>query len=1275
MCPEKSSAQSGQDDTQQLPTFMADLKALYQAAGGGDEFTYTRLMQLAVQAGYTVAKSNLSDWFNKNPPQKARHIEYVMQVLIPFLENRAASRTPGHTRTAPGTWGRRLRTAQDVSTSGQGGHGPRVHAASRGRLLGGPSPALLDVLPGDLEEREQEVAELKAFVTAPDGAPAYMWWQAGPWAGKTALVAWFAARHLPAGVDVAHHIISGRLGTDRRDDFVRDLSKQMAGATGSRRRPAVDRKRPTLDPLYAAAARECAERHRRLILIVDGLDEDADAGQEGAGIVGLLPKAPPHGMRVIVTGRPHPRVPVKLAPDHPLRDPSIVRRLTDSAAARVIRDTALVELHALLDDRDIGRRLLGLLVAARGALTGTDLSDLLDIAPHDVRVKLSTVAGRSMTPTRTDRLHLDVQTEVEAAAGRQTFVLAHAELHKAAFDSLGNRFLAERANDLHRWARQYQGAAWPEETPNYLLTGYTRLVHETGDIKELTALVCDPHRQLRLIQNSGADVALAQLDLIAASVPDPSPLLNQAAAAASREMLLTHVRPLPAPVVRTVARLGDAHRARALAAASGRAVDKALHLAGVARVLHAMGDEQAAAAAREAGEWARAALRETDRLGYVADEAAAAAAQVALAQLETTRASDPRVQGAAAPPGKGSDCQSQFEDALTLLRSTQGMNTVRNEACVQAARMLMPDHPDCAAELLDELEEQAETLAGEDPAEAVAAASAIQIWQMVASADPDRADRIHDRVLARTMEVWEATPTLEKVSVLAAAASLVAQSRPAQAARLVATAGLYLERVLHVDAGPRAADAVHIEFGFRHTLTALSQALTDVGTPPEKALRIRELGQRVLPPEQPQQPGQPAPAANEDEAFAEATELADRAFHLADQCAVHEAEHFLEKALGLLPAAAPGNGRVPVWLPDLAGALVRTQPAKSVEPLLDLAHHPADQVRVHAAMALACRDSLQPTAARQHAQAASHALSSAAVSTTSWAYAAQALASAGEVQSAVNLIERNRQPDDAGKRAAWRKADRAARIAVATELATQAPEAAAELILPLIKRRDAAPHTIRSKGLLTSLAQLLPVTVLLTPQQQRFFDAEMEKAQEQTARSNPQSWHPQDVLVQAFLHIGAGQDPRRQLHWLTTDMANRGTAHFPTTAMAILHAALRDTITAQQVAMLPATPHHRAAALTAVASHLARIPHRPSPVPDPIETDPFTPTIQHLALKTTSAAPPAHEDALKPLHHALATTGWHHTIPILPTLAPEALTTIRDITMTHLNASKNPRTR
>ncbi|MFK0097190.1 hypothetical protein [Streptomyces sp. NPDC091040] len=1114
-----------------------------------------------------------------------------------------------------------------------------MHRTSPGRLLAGQSPALLDVLTREFAGREDELDELVAFVTASQDGPDYRWYQAGPWAGKTALLAWFADRYRLPGIDIAHHFISGRLSTDRREDFTRVVGPQLAAASGMRRLPAAALRDFSL--AYAAAAQACEQRNRRLVLIVDGLDEDADVDRDGMGIAGLLPKAPPHGMRVIVSGRTNPSVPLKLAGDHPLRDPGIVRQLTASPAARAIRDMALVELDELLGDPHIGQQVLGLLATARGALTRADLAKILRVRPRKVRLRLGTVVSRSLAPTRVDHLALDVRTGAEAEDDRQAFVLAHDAILRTVCQELGEPDLAERRDDLHRWAQAYRDQGWPENTPNYLLTGYIRLLQDSAGTERLDALVLDPCYQLRLADRSGADVALAHLRLVAARRGEHAALGPAVAAAVSREMLLGRVRPLPGAVARAVARLGDPGRGRALAVASGSAVEKALRLADLAGTVWAVDEQEAAATAREAERWARTALREADRTGHVTDEAEGAAARAALALLTTAG---------------GRDQQEQYADGLALLRSTRGTGSARNDAWASAAALLAPRHPQDAAQLLDELEQQAEPLDGRG------VAVAVQLWQTVAAADPDRAGRLHDLALEHVTRAWQEAPSLEAVATLAATASFVAPTHPAQAGQLAAAAREHLERVLHADAGKRSpADAFHLEFGFPHTLAVLARALTDVGTP-EEATRILELGQRAVPPEPAHAPEEPAA---EDHAFTEATALAEQAVHLAGRGAVDDAEHHLQQALALLPPAGRG-GRGPVWLPDLAGALVRTGAAVDPEELPGLALHPDERVRVHAAMALAHADCDRQAEARHHAREASRGGSG-----RGWAYTAQALARAGEVASAVDHVERHRPPQHPGGRAAWRTADRAARVAVAAELASHDAEAAYDLVRPVLERLHASRKAIRSHGLLPSLAELLPAVADLPPHQQQLFHELMAAAREQAARSNPETWRPEDVLVHAFLLIGDGEEPVRQLDWLTQDMAHRGAGHSPTAALAVLHAALGDHTTAHRAAMSPAAPGHRAVALTAVAAYLARVPCRPCPVPDPVGTDAFTHTVQYLALHTTRAAPAAVRPAARSLQHALATPGWHHAIPALSHIAPDTLATVHAIAEKHLGTPRD----
>jgi hypothetical protein len=156
------------------------------------------------------------------------------------------------------------------------------------------------IAPSELHDRDQELAELTAFCA---GNGFYAWWQAGPWAGKTALTSWFAL-HPPAGVTVVAFFIGGRFGQADSSAFDEAVIEQLTLLTGE----------PTIHParlsardgqrnlLLRKAAAQAAAEGGRLLLLVDGLDEDEGIPPVGrSSIARLLPRQPVEGLRVLVT--------------------------------------------------------------------------------------------------------------------------------------------------------------------------------------------------------------------------------------------------------------------------------------------------------------------------------------------------------------------------------------------------------------------------------------------------------------------------------------------------------------------------------------------------------------------------------------------------------------------------------------------------------------------------------------------------------------------------------------------------------------------------------------------------------------------------------------------------------------------------------------------------------------------------------------------------------------------------------------------------------------
>jgi hypothetical protein len=245
-----------------------------------------------------------------------------------------------------------------------------VPAPSAGGMLAAYLAQVREIAPPELVGREAELRELAEFCLAPCPPSPYRWWQAGPWAGKSALMSTFVL-HPPPQVQVVAFFITARFaGQDTHDAFATLMLGQLADLTGQGLPSALDgpAREVQLRHLFEVAAHTCQARGGRLVLVVDGLDEDrgVTTGPGAHSIAALLPHDPPAGMRVIVAGRPNPPIPDDVESWHPLKDRRIVRALHASDYARDLKERAERELKQFLAGTPVQQSVLGLLTAARG---------------------------------------------------------------------------------------------------------------------------------------------------------------------------------------------------------------------------------------------------------------------------------------------------------------------------------------------------------------------------------------------------------------------------------------------------------------------------------------------------------------------------------------------------------------------------------------------------------------------------------------------------------------------------------------------------------------------------------------------------------------------------------------------------------------------------------------------------------------------------------------------------------------------------------------------
>uniref|UniRef100_UPI00059545BD hypothetical protein n=1 Tax=Nocardia takedensis TaxID=259390 RepID=UPI00059545BD len=450
----------------------------------------------------------------------------------------------------------RVKAGRDLTINHTEHHYP-AGAVSNAALLTGRSLYVSQVreflAPVDgLRGRDHELEELAAFCRGEDP---YLWIKAKPWAGKTALLSWFTL-YPPQGVTVIGFFITDRLADQNTHTaFTAAIFDQLAVLLPDQRAliaSATINRDGLRNELLTLAARHEADRGRRLVLVVDGLDEDTGKPP----IVTLLPTRPDPNLRIVVASRHGPTLPISRK--HPLITAE-TRPLRSSPFAADVREQALAELGALLHGSDNHRDLLALITTANG-LTASELTDLTGMAPFEIDGLLHAVAGRSLR-TRSHYSGPD-------GTGDPVYVLAHETLQRTAETALGTTYINRCLERLHAWADRYRDLAWPDDTPDFLLRRYFPILDKHNNYPRMTEAALDAARHDRMRTHTGGDVnALAEIRVVQQHICDQSDpdLLTAARLARHRDELHSRYEGISTALPATWARLGQPDRAATIA--------------------------------------------------------------------------------------------------------------------------------------------------------------------------------------------------------------------------------------------------------------------------------------------------------------------------------------------------------------------------------------------------------------------------------------------------------------------------------------------------------------------------------------------------------------------------------------------------------------------------------------------------------------------------------------------------------------------------------------
>lgn len=1230
--------------------------------------------------------STLRDWRKgETAPERPDHFWSVVRKL---------QQAAGHPVHADAEWEVVLRAAQQEGTSTR--HRQIVVVRERDphhRFVRPHTPAV-EAAVNDVRGREDERRAMNAFVTDPRStAPSYLCWHADAPVGKTVLLADYVQRP-PQRTDILNFFISAAHGTDTRTAF----EQQMADQIGAFLRSPQQRAPGGVQQwkrLFAAAADKSMRHGRKLLLVVDGLDDDvawsglaADGAAPTAGgrstpnvvrgsIAALLPAAPPPGMRVIVSFRRGVRPPDDLPTRHPLRQRTHLRALAPVEGVPQVRLPPP-------DPTALGETVAGLLAAAGGGLRTADLAELAGLPADRLDRLVQGPAGRSLI--------LDDPVA-------RTYALAAPGLIQAIREDLGDEAIARHTRALLAWSQRWRTAGWPPETPPYPLTHQLRLL--TG-AAEHAAYVLDMPRLRRLASTAGPETALAQLDAleeeISPSDTSPDSLAVLVPLIAARTLLRRESREVPPGAPALLVRLGEVERARGLARSAPTMAARAVHLAAVAVEMTYAEREGADAVALEAAQW----LTRTHQgfPGTYQDTEI----HTRLLEAARTLAS-----------------LNDLDAARTLLRAVIRDKAAGTDALTEAAGLLVTTND---ADGVTALRERAENLSEGGTRDR---AAAVDIWGALARAMPSLSSDAGDRIMAICEEL-DPTDGLDAVDVLARAASALARlptrrHRVAQEKTRAALARM-TKALADPDALPED-DQAHLGRELAGTLARLAQAVDDTMPPTRNALkdidrllnalpetlRVGILGDAIperalfvteASSERRAQEANAASAAAKEEKNAirrnkDAERKALAASHRKDTktrtepggtqkqarpapvsrrtprhrmstglrppgdgpqpdhvLLLHEADdqlsagnllrsrELLETARRRSSVASSHPAAPENWTVHLSQALGLTGEFSTAEALTaDLPGAP-DRALHLAGLSLGCSLGGHTDAGGRYAHEAAR-LTAGNTNPSLTNVVAQALAHAGDASAASAT---------ATGRTATEK--RQALTAVAAGLTRHCPEEAARIAEPLT---EALIRRIDSGSPLRTLPEL--AALLLAYPDIRHPDPRLHEAIRHASvrlSDTPPPWHPPSMTVLSLLKR-LDCLPEENSH-VVADMTERWRHSLqpgeePSAELALLCAMDRETTALWRHTEAARTPDGRAMALYAAAAYLSGAPV--TLATDSRAGDRLIRTCLALARTTGDGSPQAKATARRLMRGLLRTDAWTQTIPLLPQLAPGAL--------------------
>lgn len=334
-----------------------------------------------------------------------------------------------------------------------------------------------DIAPTELLQREDDLRSLAELCKSDSG---YFLFEAEAYSGKSSLLSWFFL-HPPVDTWMIGFFIVGQIYLQSDSDaFSLALTEQLELYLDKKQE-----QKKSLHELLAEVAELAQERNKKLVLVIDALDEDKSKNREKISILSSLPRWDIPNLVIILSSRPEPKVQdsVCLGYGHPIKD-CPVYALSQLKLSRDLRARAREELRALYNKNQKSKGIVSLLAIASGALTVSDLAELTDEIPIEISSVFDDSTARTFRSMTSD---FTLTTNKDDKA----YTLAHNVLQEQAVNEFIGNNSAHYMQTLKEWCGSYQKRNWPTETPDYLLTNYLGLLSENKKWNELIEILVD----------------------------------------------------------------------------------------------------------------------------------------------------------------------------------------------------------------------------------------------------------------------------------------------------------------------------------------------------------------------------------------------------------------------------------------------------------------------------------------------------------------------------------------------------------------------------------------------------------------------------------------------------------------------------------------------------------------------------------------------------------------------------------------------------------------